>query len=215
MRSIPQFKLRLALTASVLVFGILALQALSRPEQVPMRNSFSEFPFVLGVWNGRDEALEDRVVKALGVDDYLNRVYSRAAGDPVQLYIGYYKSQKAGETIHSPKNCLPGGGWMPVRSTRLAFDPGDGSSVQVNEYIIEKGREEDLVLYWYQSQGRVIASEYTDKLCMVVDSLRRHRTDGALVRIWTPVRGDEASARSRAVSMAHELFPLLNDFISN
>ena len=101
---------------------------------------------------------EADVVKAIGVDDYTNREYF-GDGRPVELYIGYYKDQRSGDAIHSPRNCLPGSGWEPVHPSRVQIGSA-GESVIVNEYLVAKGDRRDLVLYWYQTHGRIIASEY-------------------------------------------------------
>ena len=133
-------------------------------------------------------------MQAIGADDYTNREYF--GGDrPVELYIGYYKDQRSGDAIHSPKNCLPGAGWEPVRSTQLQIGSAD-KPVLVNEYIVEKGKSRDLVLYWYQTHGRIVASEYWAKFWLVADGVRHRSTDGAMIRIWTTAEDGEAERSS-------------------
>src|SRR5262245_35132607 len=141
-----------------------------RPEAAPDRRSFADFPMQLKNWQGMQlPPFEDRILRVLGVDDYLTRAYyvpaERAA---VSLYIGYYGSQRQGDTMHSPLNCLPGAGWEPVSHTMLPVsvaqtETAAPSDVVVNRYVIQKGMEQQLVLYWYQSHGRVVASEYWGK----------------------------------------------------
>ena len=215
MSEIPQIRLRLVLTAALLAAGILTLDAVSRQERIPPRKPFDAFPATFGQWTAKNQPLEPRIVQAVGVDDYLNRLYSAPGELPVQLYVGYYQSQRTGDTIHSPKNCLPGGGWEPIRASRVQLELRPGSQVTVNEYVIKKGLDEDLVLYWFQSQGRVIASEYMEKMWMVVDSLQRNRTDGALVRIWTPIQGSEKEALARASAFARSIAPPLSEFVTD
>ena len=140
-----------------------------------------------------------------------------AAGGPaISLYVGYYGSQRQGDTVHSPLNCLPGAGWVPTavgRRTLLVADSGHTRSIEVNRVLIQKGLDRQLVLYWYQGHGRVIASEYWGKAYLVVDAIRMNRTDGALVRVMVPLRDDgkhaEAAADGAAESFARALFPLL------
>ena len=139
------------------------------------------------------------MVQAAGVDDYVSRIYGIGQQIPIGLYVGYYGSQRTGDTIHSPKNCLPGAGWEPVRAGYLTISPPGGAPIEVNEYLVAKGADKRLVLYWYQGRGRVIASEYAGKVWMVVDAIRLHRTDGALVRLVTPVDDGEANAQERLV----------------
>ena len=124
-------------------------------------------------------------------------IFEKAAA-PFQLYIGYYTSQKNGDTIHSPKNCLPGAGWDPIHSEYIAIAiPGDRKIV-VNEYVIQQNQDQELVFYWYRGRGRVIASEYAGKFWMMADAITRKRTDGALVRLITPMSDGEAQARAPA-----------------
>ncbi len=167
----------------------------------------------MGGWLGQDDPLEARIVSALGVSDYAHRAYMRSGGQPVDLYVGYYKSQRTGETIHSPKNCLPGAGWEPVRAGRLTIPMAAAPTIVVNEYLVEKGPAQYLVLYWYQSHGRVIASEYSGKAWLVFDAITRNRTDAALVRVLTTTRNGEDQARARAVQFVQVLYPRLNTFI--
>lgn len=170
----------------------------------------------LGVWKAAsDTRLDEDVLTVLGVDDYLNRVYVRPDAPPVSLYVGYYTSQRQGDTIHSPQNCLPGAGWQAVDSGRASFDAA-GSAVTVNRYVIEKGIDRQVVLYWYQGRGRVVANEYANKLWLMVDAARLHRTNGALVRVIAPVTaatGGMAAADSVTTDFARELYPHLSNYL--
>lgn len=164
---------------------------------------------MLGDWKGSDSPLRESIVKAAAVDSYLNRVYTNASGGQIEVYVGYYANQQTDKWIHSPKNCLPGGGWEPVRAGRTSIDVGAPSPVVVNEYLIQKGLSRFLVLYWYQERGRVIASEYMAKFWLVADAMTRNRTDGALVRVLSSPDGGEDRARARMVSFLHTLYPEL------
>jgi EpsI family protein len=203
-------------------FAVTALALLhwTRGEATPARLSFTTFPAQISDWSGsRAPEFDAEVIGVLGVTEYVNRYYSR--GDQiVHLYIGYYGSQREGSSIHSPMNCLPGAGWVPVSTARVAVpissDPGSGTA-DVNRVIIQKGLEKDLVLYWYQSHGRIIPSEYWSKWFLVVDSMRLHRTDAALVRVIAPYRdrdpAPERVAEATAGDFVRTMIPLLNRFL--
>jgi EpsI family protein len=144
-------------------------------------------------------------------------VYLDAGKRPIGLYVGYYGSQRQGDTMHSPLNCLPGAGWSPVSFRRMSISvPSSAEAsrdITVNRYVIEKGLDRQLVLYWYQGHGRVVASEYLGKIYMVLDAIRTNRTDGAMVRIIAPIVTDEAHAEAQAVGFAQVLFPLLGRYL--
>jgi EpsI family protein len=193
----------------------------ARGAELPIaRTSFASFPMTLGGWRATiDPPLSDDILKVLGVDDYLSRVYYQPNGAAVGLYMGFYGSQRQGDTIHSPLNCLPGAGWEPVDEGRLTIANADGAGrdITVNRYVVQKGLARQLVLYWYQSHGRVVASEYTSKYFLIHDAIRMNRTDGSLVRVIAPLRvgDDEAPAEQLAESFVRELFPVLPTYLPN
>jgi EpsI family protein len=204
---------RFSITAGTLLLGIALFHGLSHGEPVPLRQPLKELPLTMDAWQGRNDPLDDQIVSALGVTDYINRFYINRDQQRVDLYLGYYQSQRTGETIHSPKNCLPGAGWEPVRSGRLTIPIPNEPAITVNEYIIEKGPAQYLVFYWYQAHGRVIASEYSGKAYLVYDAITRNRTDEALVRVIASTRNGESQARAAAVQFVQTLYPRLNKFI--
>jgi EpsI family protein len=167
-------------------------------------------------WSGTSLALSSDQLAVLGPGDFLLRDYKRAPTDPaVNLYIAYFPSQRTGDTIHSPKNCLPGAGWVPDESSRIAIRTSNGSSMLVNRYIVSQGMSRALVLYWYQAHGRVTPSEYWAKIFLVSDAIRMNRTDGSLIRIVTavPTTTSEPSAEARAVEFTHQVVPLLDSYV--
>lgn len=188
----------------LLLSATIGLRILSHGESVPARQSLSSFPLQFGAWLGRETPIEADVLKIAGVDDYLSRVYESPGKEPISMYIGYYQSQRTGHLIHSPKNCLPGSGWEPIRSGRITLTSSEGIQVPVNLYVIENGLRRQLVLYWYQTHGRVIASEYSAKAYMVLDAIRMNRTDAALVRVITPLDLSETVSLERARQFATE-----------
>ena len=200
------------------------LLANARRMETPVaRTSFDSFPMTLAGWKATvDPPMEPEILKVLGVDDYLSRIYYTPAGTAaVGLYMGYYGSQRQGDTIHSPLNCLPGAGWEPVSEGELAIANADGAGrdIIVNRYIVQKGLERQLVLYWYQSHGRVVANEYWSRAYLINDAIRLNRTDGSLVRVIAPiaVNADDngAAAEQLAEEFVRVLFPELPSFLPN
>jgi EpsI family protein len=196
-----------------------AVAMADRRELPPARRSFAEFPMRVGDWQGRQEAaFEANVLKVLGVEDYLTRSYV-SNRQIVGLYIGYWDSQRQGDTIHSPLNCLPGSGWEPIsKATVMLKDPTrPGVQWPANRFVIEKGRERQLVLYWYQAHGRIVASEYWGKFYLVADAVRLNRTDGSIVRIVVPIAdtapATEQAASATAMTFADVLLPQLDPFL--
>jgi len=192
------------------------LRTISHGEAIPLRQNFGAFPLHIAQWSGRQLELDTRVLNILRVDDYLLRQYWDASGTPVELYIGYYKSQRQGATYHSPKNCLPGSGWTFVHmdKTPLQAAARTGRPVEVNQFVIQKGLDRQLVLYWYQDRGRIITSEYWAKAYMIWDAILRNRTDGAFVRITVPFTGaGEERAGQQGRAFAETIFPLLAEYL--
>lgn len=190
----------------------------SKQEITPIRESLAEMPLRIGNWTGgASQTIESRVMAVLGVDDYVNRTYWSPDLFPTHLYVGYYQSQRSGDTMHSPLNCLPAAGWNPVERSHIKIPIGNGAAIEINRIVIVKGIEKQVVLYWYQSHGRAIASEYWGKIYTVLDAVRTNRTDAALVRVICPVAGmdaaSETDAEERAVEFTKTLFPLLNRFL--
>jgi len=204
---------RFSIAVGALLLGISLFYGVSHGEPVPLRQPLSQLPMAMDGWQGRDDPMAGQIVSALGVTDYVNRAYADGLGERVDLYVGYYQSQRTGETIHSPKNCLPGSGWEPVRAGRLTIPTATGRTIVVNDYLVEKGLAQYLVLYWYQAHGRVIASEYSGKAWLVFDAITRNRTDEALVRILTSTKSGEDQARAAALQFVQTLYPRLNRFI--
>lgn len=206
---------RLGLLCGVLALTLVLRVWLGAVPAVPLRSPLSAFPVVLGDWGLVQEvALEDRTLSVLGADEYLVRWYQDRRGGAAELYIGYYRDQRTGDTMHSPKNCLPGAGWQAVRSGRVKlFVPGRTTPVEVNRYVVEKDDQQALVLYWYQAHGRVIASEYWGKVFLVWDSLWRHRRDGAIVRVLVPVHDNLSQAEARGREFARVILPELPRFL--
>jgi EpsI family protein len=197
------------LMVAVLLGATAGLAHLSHGESTPPAMPMSEFPTKIGPWAMVIQWPLDKETKdLLGVTDYMNRGYWEPGMEKtlLGLYIGYFRSQRTGATIHSPKNCLPGAGWNPTTAEVYQLQLDDGRKVPINLYTIRK--------YWYQSHGRIVASEYWGKFYLVYDALRLNRTDAALVRITVPVtNNDEATAQARALSFAKQITGDLDQII--
>jgi EpsI family protein len=207
---------RFATVVILLACTAILLGVRTRAEVVPPHKGLAGFPLRFGGWTGQVQPLGPKVLAVLGPGDFLTRVYARSATPFVSLYIAYFPSQRAGDTIHSPKNCLPGAGWAPLSSDKMTISKPDGSQAVVNRYILGNGEQRLLALYWYQAHGRFVASEYSAKFYLVADAMRMNRTDGALVRIITPIENDAeglATAQSRAVGFADLILPMLDEYI--
>lgn len=178
-----------AVLPALALFGILAHQLPDRVEVAPERPAFLFFPNSFGDWIGRTERMERIYVDALQLDDYLLSDYRASSGESVNLYVAYYESQRKGASVHSPKTCLPGGGWQ-IREFSQVEIPGAGTSgspLRVNRSLIQMGDERLLVYYWFQQRGRLMTNEYLVKWYLFWDALVRNRTDGALVRLTVPL----------------------------
>lgn len=182
---------------------------------IPLREPLSAFPDQVGNWSLLSQpAMTPDVVQVLNADDYTLRIYQNPQGAQAQFFVAYYRTQRAGESMHSPKNCLPGAGWEPIRSDTIPF-PTAGGDARINRYVVEKGTDRDLALYWYQAQGRIIASEYAGKFYLIWDAMRTGRRDGAIVRVLLPMRPQESieAATAQGLSLASPALPLLNRFL--
>lgn len=209
---------RLLILACCFVASTAYLNHAMEPERVPLRKPFSSMTMPVRDWVGGPQVkLTDEISTLLGVDDYVNRVYHRSPREFVSLYIGYYDSQRDGDTIHSPMNCLPGAGWQPTSTSYVTVTvPRRDTPITVKRVIIEKGLDRQVVLYWYQSHGRVVANEYSSKVLMVYDAVRLHRSDAALVRVVTPLgsRDDsEQQGDARTVDFVQGLFEQIDDYL--
>jgi EpsI family protein len=204
----------------IVIFVLLTAGALnyyfSKPDISLPRKNLSDFPTVLGSWNSiSDQRIDDQSMKVLQVDDYFMRNYRNSEGKIISLYIGYFKSQREGKGIHSPRQCLPGAGWVPVHMTvhQVTVAGHNPDTVSVNKFVMGKGLERQLYLFWYHGRGRVYASEYWNKVYLIWDGLTKRRTDGALIRVNSSVVGNTEDALKTQSDFIQIIVPLFKEYI--
>jgi EpsI family protein len=199
----------------LLTTAALFLHTHSHAEVLPPHRDLGAFPERIGAWTGTDITIPQADLQILGPGDFLERRYDAPAKPSVDLFIAYFPAQTNGDQIHSPKHCLPGAGWSPFYSTVVHIPWAKGHMLNANYYALELGSEREVVLYWFESHGRTLASEYWEKFYLVADALRMNRTDGALVRVITGLPGQEplADGEQRVLTFAKEILPLLGNYI--
>jgi EpsI family protein len=213
----PRFWIIIVLLTST----IFVLQGRGDVDQVPPSEPLHLMPKNFGPWVAQDIPLTQDTLDVLGKGDFLNRIYTyraepgAAAQPPISLFIGYFASQRTGQTMHSPQNCLPGAGWTFESKEYTNINDINGKDYKVGEYVIGNGETKQFVIYWYQAHGRSVPNEYVAKGYMVTDAIRMNRTDGALVRVITQVLPSEslASAKARAIHFTQQMAPDLPRFI--
>lgn len=179
------------------------------------RKQLRGFPKQIGKWEqtGGDEQFDNQTLAVLRASDYLLRDYRGADGRVLGFYVGYYASQRDGASYHSPLNCLPGSGWVMSEPGTMTIRPEGRPPFLANRYLIQNGGHKELLVYWYQGRGRAVASEYWGKVYTVVDSVRLRRSDGAMVRVTTPVGNSEPEAIEAAADLAARASTILPEFI--
>lgn len=207
-------------SVAVLVLATVGSVVISqRTESVAQRESLEAFPMQHEEWFGKGIPLEKQIVEALKLTDYVNINYAKPDDRmPVNLYAAYYASQRKGEAVHSPRSCIPGGGWQieSVKQRTVSdVTRADGQPLKVNRVIIAKGPVRQVVYYWFAQRGRNLTNEYLVKWYLFWDGMTRNRTDGALVRLVTPVRPNEDTsvADKRLVSLLKTIYPKIGRYI--
>jgi EpsI family protein len=185
--------------------------------EIPLaRQSFLDFPMQLKGWSGTSFPLEARYVEVLKFDDYLLADYQQPPTPGINLYIAYYRSQRKGQSAHSPQSCIPGGGWEISAIEMVQLGPsGATQDAPANRALIQKGDQRQLVLYWFKQRDRVVANEYLVKLYVFWDAMTRQRTDGALIRLTTPIQQNETekAAERRLIQFAQDMNPVLPRYV--
>jgi len=205
-------KFALVLTV-VLLIQIGLFYSASRGEKPLDAAPLAALPTTSGAWvTAQESEIDPDTREVLKADDTLQRWYVSPEGG-ASLFVAFFKSQRSGQSPHSPKNCLPGSGWQPSESSTIDI-PTSAGTIRVNHYVVAKGDNQSLVLYWYQSHGRVIADEFAAKFYLVADSIREHRSDTALVRIVVPIPpGKNAQAEKIGTDFAKTIYPVVLNYL--
>jgi EpsI family protein len=211
------------IVTALLILQTAFLYSAVRPEFIPPSRPLEGMPTTLGSWHLTETGvIEQEVLDVLKADDILNRVYCLSTSPDcaktglgrAELFVAGFRSQRTGKAPHSPKNCLPGSGWVPLSSGDLAIDVGAAEPIVVNRYVVASGSQRDMVLYWYQSRDRVVANEYKAKFWVMRDAIRLNRTDTALVRVIIPVvNRDEAQAQATATDFVKSFYSTLLEYL--
>ena len=190
----------------------------TRAEVIPDREQFVNFPLHFDGWRGEQDNLQQIVTAKLKLSDYLLNNYSKNSGPPVNFYVAYYASQRKGVSPHSPRVCVPGGGWSITDIKRTVIDvEGRETALNINRAIIQNGQHRQLVYYWFKQRGRDIANEYWMKWYLLTDSLSLNRTDGSMVRVVTPIVPGEkdADADRRLQAFLGDVDGMLDNYVPN
>lgn len=203
------------LTAVFALQAVILYAVVSRTEVVPFVRPLFDFPSQFGGWHAvKDIPIDAETQEILKADDTLNRIYVNPSfGVESNLFIAFFKTQRTGQSPHSPKNCLPGSGWEPVETGLVSIQaPGRSDPIVANRYVAAHGDEKAVVIYWYQSHSRIIASEYAARFWLIADSIRYHRSDTALIKVVVPVLNNQADQATNAgVDAVKALFPALEN----
>jgi exosortase D (VPLPA-CTERM-specific) len=203
----------------VLVGGIAAssLYVQDRENVIPQRRIFAEFPLKIGDWKGTTGTLEENILQSLKTEDYIISDYVNEDGKAVNFYVAYYADQAAGSAAHSPRACIPGGGWLIKKLAVKTLDgiEFEGRSLKVNRLLIKRGDYTQVVYYWFQQRGRDLTNEWLVKWFLFWDAMTRNRTDGALVRLTGFVNPgeDPADVDRRLMKFAKAVNPYLSEYI--
>ena len=207
---------RILIAGVLMVLAAVYLHFLSRGETVPLKKSFSIFPKQLGQWKGQEGFFDQKIYQVLGVDDSTLIHYQNQKGERIELYVGFHDSQREGDLIHSPKNCMPGSGWSIIDSSieTVNLNRKDQNTINVIKLIISKESQKQVVLYWFQSRGRYISSEYYQKLYLIWDAISKNRTDGSFVRLISSVSHNDVDYTTESLKkFAVEIIPILDEYI--
>lgn len=180
---------------------------------VPMNRPFADFPVRYGVWSMLSQtSFSEAVLRVLKPTDYMYRRYAAEHNLPVDLYIGYHSGGKGAGPIHSPKNCMPGGGWYEALEERVSLDVG-GRSIPLVKTIYQKGDEKELFLYWYQVKGQALSDEYSLKMYEILNSTLSRRRDSAFIRVSVPFTADPEEAYKAGAAFIRDFYPAITEFL--
>lgn len=209
--------LRFVVVALLMAGTAFLTQARSSNEVFPPREPLTSLPNQFGPWVGQELFIDQQTRDILGAGEFIHRNFD-TPGSPqpwIDLLIAYFPSQKAGDTIHTPNHCLQGEGWIPIQREVVQLSRPDGSTFPANRFVTSKAGDRELVIYWFQARNRAVANEYWSKYYLITDSIRMHRSDGALVRLITPMYRHETAdaAQARVLGLGSQIIPHLTRYI--
>ncbi len=180
---------------------------------VPTNRPFADFPVHHNSWKMISQAeFSEQVLDVLRPTDYISRQYISQEGADVGLYIGYHGGGKGTGGIHSPKHCLPGGGWYEESSQRQKLAV-DGGMLNIVKSVYRKGDSREMFLYWFQVQGGTLSDEYSLKLAEIKNSVLKRRRDSAFIRVSVPVEGDLEMATHQGEKFIKDFLPQIRQFL--
>lgn len=200
------------LIAAILLIGtIIYSMYLSKPQSVDLTQPLNTIPQTIDGWQGSSMAFDYRTLINAGVNEYIMRLYNKQGNEPIWVYIGFYRSQQVGHTIHSPRHCYPGSGWEPIsRSKRMIrINSAPYGRIEVNRYIVQNGPKKQLVYYWFHSRGRNITNEYWEKIYLVLDTIFKRRNDGSLIRISIGIQRSQRESEDILEAFIDQLYPYM------
>ena len=172
---------------AVLVSGVLS----SRGEPKLERKPLNEFPAQIAEWSAQVGRLPSTVEEVAGASDYFYGDFTGDSGAMVNAYVSYYETQRHGRIPHSPKVCVPGGGWVIESQSTTTIQGKSGDAFAVNRIVSVLGGRRVIAYYWIKQGSGTYLQEFLARLDLVRLSLLENRTDGALIRLFTEVRPDE------------------------
>jgi EpsI family protein len=203
---------RIAVVLALFALTFAGLQFSQTVRETPIKQPLSGFPVEIGDWKfARKSFFSAPVIDMLGVADYISYDYSEEGGGLLNLYISYFTAVGVTGGYHSPQNCLPGGGWNIASVEDMPLARGG----EIKKVVVQKGGEQQVVLYWFQNRGRIIASEYWEKIYLVLDAVFKQRRDGSFIRIigQVPKGGDKNQFTQEMLEFANKTVELAAQFI--
>jgi EpsI family protein len=205
---------RILLSCALITGALLVVTLRSHGQRIELQRPLVDFPERLSSWRLQERAhLDQQTLGILKMSDYILWRYIDFAGRSLWLYIGYWDAQRKGAQIHSPKNCLPGSGWEPLEVSTVTVAVPTNDSVTVNRYLIQKDYDQQLVTYWYDAQGEAVASEINAKVLGIKNAILHNRTDGALIRLLSPIYGTVEQTFDMHAAYIKAIYPQLRDYL--
>ena len=210
----PIFIVALILLGATLVIS----DTVNFREKIPAKKNLAQFPLKIGKWTAdRRQRMSQKFIDVLDLSEYVIMDYRDPDGKKINFYVAYYESQRKGESIHSPATCLPGSGWSFDQSetVKITGIPGNHGVYEVNRAVMQSGNNREITYYWFPVRGRILNNAYQLKIYNFWDALTKQRTDGALVRLITPVYEGEklVDAEKRLQNFLRDIAPVLNEYL--